>query len=286
MPELPELPEDFEPEETSADLELQDSTKAFEAVKDRCLKADVKCEEGSDEAIGRHLVVTLPSGRQERKVYVMDLEDAQALLKQPFEKFLFISGYDAICSYDEDFIEASINPSNTAVFRRRLFGISSNQEFDPTTQVAEIRPVTAHSTQKMLIHLASTRLSAVLVSYGPRPSLVIENVQIHTHDRALEVLENVANSLFFEVDVRFNMPLSLARARVRTPRPIPRSDKLVRKPLQFPTDKYDKQAASLYWYGRMATGMPLLRFLAFYQTIEFYFPIYSQHEAIKHIRAF
>jgi hypothetical protein len=34
----------------------------------------------------------------------------------------------------------------------------------------------------------------------------------------------------------------------------------------------------------MATGMPLLRFLAFYQTIEFYFPIYYQHEAIKHIR--
>src|ERR1700733_5421459 len=32
--------------------------------------------------------------------------------------------------------------------------------------------------------------------------------------------------------------------------------------------------------------MPLLQFLAFYQTIEYYFPVYSRNEAIKRVRAF
>jgi len=40
----------------------------------------------------------------------------------------------------------------------------------------------------------------------------------------------------------------------------------------------------LYWYARSATSMPLLQFLAYYQVVEFYFPVYSQKEAIKQAR--
>src|ERR1700733_4243218 len=32
--------------------------------------------------------------------------------------------------------------------------------------------------------------------------------------------------------------------------------------------------------------MPLLQFLAFYRTIEYYFPVYSRNEAIKRVRTF
>lgn len=41
---------------------------------------------------------------------------------------------------------------------------------------------------------------------------------------------------------------------------------------------------ALYWYARSAAGMPLLQFLAYYQSIEFYFPIYSQAEARRKLR--
>jgi hypothetical protein len=42
---------------------------------------------------------------------------------------------------------------------------------------------------------------------------------------------------------------------------------------------------ALYWYGRAAGGMPLLRFLAFYQVLEFYFPIHADQEARQRVKS-
>ena len=42
---------------------------------------------------------------------------------------------------------------------------------------------------------------------------------------------------------------------------------------------------SLFWYAKSARDMPLLRFLAFYQSIEFFFPRYSQTEARRRVSA-
>ena len=55
--------------------------------------------------------------------------------------------------------------------------------------------------------------------------------------------------------------------------------------LQYPRTQFESAPLTLYWYGRSATGMPLLQFLAFYQVIEFYFPIYSQSEAQRKLKA-
>lgn len=67
-------------------------------------------------------------------------------------------------------------------------------------------------------------------------------------------------------------------------RPSPRERRRTAADLQFPRHEYDKAPISLYWYARSATGMPLLRFLAYYQVIEFYFPTYSQVEARRKIQ--
>ncbi|KJG03982.1 hypothetical protein UB33_21335 [Photobacterium angustum] len=49
------------------------------------------------------------------------------------------------------------------------------------------------------------------------------------------------------------------------------------------SQKYDSEALSLYWYAQSAIGMPLLRYLAFYQVVEFYYPIYSELAAQKKV---
>src|SRR5690349_6512804 len=59
----------------------------------------------------------------------------------------------------------------------------------------------------------------------------------------------------------------------------------VTKELQYPKTEFDDEPLSLYWYARSAFGIPLLQFLAFYQVVEFYFPIYSQAEARRRARA-
>jgi len=43
--------------------------------------------------------------------------------------------------------------------------------------------------------------------------------------------------------------------------------------------------AALYLYGRSATGLPLLQFLAFYQVLEYYFPIYSKMDVLSRVKS-
>jgi hypothetical protein len=47
---------------------------------------------------------------------------------------------------------------------------------------------------------------------------------------------------------------------------------------------YDVEALALYWNAKALTGMPLGQYLAFYQTIEFYFTIYSYRDAQLRIK--
>ncbi len=51
-----------------------------------------------------------------------------------------------------------------------------------------------------------------------------------------------------------------------------------------PKYEYDSEPISLYWYAKESMSMPIFQYLGFYQTIEFYFPIYSSYEAKQKIQ--
>jgi hypothetical protein len=112
----------------------------------------------------------------------------------------------------------------------------------------------------------------------------MEKIQISQHDQALSLLERLSNSLFFQIDLAFDVPLSLARERRPLGRAVRRSNSDNQIGIHFPKSEYDEAPISLYWYARGAIGMPLLQFLAYYQSIEYYFPVYSQAEAQRKIR--
>src|ERR1022692_4575856 len=102
---------------------------------------------------------------------------------------------------------------------------------------------------------------------------------------AVEVLEKFSNTILFELDIKRNIPLVLVRDRrrlARTRRPV--SDEADVADLKFPSFEYPQQPMSLYWYARSAAGMPLLQYLAYYQALEFFFPIYSQMDAHRRVR--
>jgi hypothetical protein len=99
----------------------------------------------------------------------------------------------------------------------------------------------------------------------------------------MRTLERLANSLFFQIDLKLGMPLTLQRERRRLN--VKRGGSAGKKEdLDFPSQEYDHQPMSLYWYAKSARGMPLLQFLAYYQVLEFYMPTYSNHEAISKVR--
>ena len=79
-----------------------------------------------------------------------------------------------------------------------------------------------------------------------------------------------------------------------SPRRIPRIEKIIRRRrLRNPTletralkldYEYEKTPMSLYWFAQNNIESPIFAFFAFYQVLEYYFPIYSQLEAKNKIK--
>src|ERR1017187_5424888 len=284
MPEPIEESEAYEGEE-SPDTVDPKFLERLKELHDRCLTANISYEEEVDGPL-HHVTIHLQAGRVKRPLFISELTEVEELLSCPFEKVVFLSDYDAFCSYEEGWIDASVTGLGTTpltgLLRRRLFGIMPSENFDPSAHSIELESVHPSSIKAHLL-LAGHRLSKVVGR--PGPSLQLKGLSISSHDQAIDLLETVSDGLFFEIDTRFNLALGIRKFRRPTNRPFLKSDDLGRKALQIPQWRYDKQPMSLYWYGRSATSMPLLQFLAYYQAIEFYFPIYSQNEAIKQVRS-
>ena len=148
-------------------------------------------------------------------------------------------------------------------------------------------PAASEGLPNIELSLAS-KLFSRLVRGPPlrRITLKLAGMSAKTHDSALELLKKMSGSVFFQLDMLSGIPLALERERrrilggARTRRPVSGVGDL-----QYPRTQYDNAPLSLYWYGRSAEGMPLLQYLAFYQAIEFYFPIYSQSEAQRKLKA-
>ncbi|WP_426505435.1 hypothetical protein ACPPVO_47250 [Dactylosporangium sp. McL0621] len=103
-----------------------------------------------------------------------------------------------------------------------------------------------------------------------------------TGSGAVELVESITRSIFFEVDLRSKVMLSLE------PWPAPQSEhkqnELLAVVVGYPAVTYPKEPMELYRYARSAQRMPLLQFLAFYQVIEFFFPSYVNAERIRRAR--
>ncbi|HRD91929.1 MAG TPA: hypothetical protein PK201_02295, partial [Accumulibacter sp.] len=170
---------------------------------------------------------------------------------------------------------------------RRLFGFDRpNDQFD-----VESAKIAVPATQEGLPHIEISPASEVFTRLSRSPArlrmtLKLAGCHVTTHDSALALLNKAAGSVLFQLDLLTDVPMGLEKERRRFGggrRPRKRSNQATE--LQYPKTQFENAPLSLYWYGRSAAGMPLLQFLAFYQVIEFYFPIYSQSEAQRKLKA-
>ncbi len=126
--------------------------------------------------------------------------------------------------------------------------------------------------------------------HSRRITLKIAGSKVQTHDSAKDALEKIANSIFFQIDLNFEIAMNLQSQRESY---IDRRNKRMRKQksidvsatLKEPKYEYDNEPISLYWYAKESANMPIFQFLAYYQSIEFYFPIYSSFEAKQKIQS-
>lgn len=256
---------------------------------ERCANARLSLAIDTNEfgkPVGR---LDIPIGRDTRRLIITEPSETAALLDVPFERYRFLSGYEAISSTDDDYIEAAIGPVEIVPGTARLrfsrkflpsgIGPGSNAWPDPILLDDDQKGITLE------IGEASDLLTALTPPRRMRrrsASLKIRGLGVKTHDDAVQMLSAYSDSLFFQIDARWGVPIQLVRRGPRrvSRRPVTRRDER----LAFPRSRYDPEPMSLFWYGRRARGMPLLQYLAYYQVVEFYFPAYAEKEVRRRLR--
>lgn len=252
----------------------------FIKLKAHCNEMGMKCE--IDLTPPPFVNVEFKNGRTTRTVYVGSEEAAETLLHYPLSEILFLGEYSAICSYRGGWIEAAVRAHGQgprdSIARSSIFGVNAARAEGP----AEIE-ITGSGGVKL--RLSEKRNILYWLDYGSPIYLKIEGIDISEHDKTLRLLEDLSNSLFMQIDFKFDSPLTLGRDRLLPPRVLKSPGRLDEdNQLIYPRFSYERSPSSLYWYARSATSMPLLQFLAFYQCIEFFFPQYSRQEAIAKIK--
>jgi len=276
-------------------INIEEFKKGIEQLKDRCNKSGLKINEIKDDYVdddtGENYIsykIEFKEGRNNRLIDIDDLEGVNSFLDLDFENYVFLSKYNAICSYKNGVIEAQIEHVN----RRTLNSLIYSKLFGEIPDKDE-----GINREKFLIELSHPENPNILIELGypSREALFLLNssasakltirvsgIYITNHDHAVSYLEKISNSLFFQIDTMTNLPLKLSGSKAEIGGHFPKKSKVIDK-LTFPKSEYHFEPISLYWYGRGAKGLPLLEFLAHYQVLEYYFPYYTELEAKRTI---
>jgi len=192
-----------------------------------------------------------------------------------------LGDYSAVCSYEGGWIEAVVRPlalPQASSASRLIFGDNAAR----TNESVDLR---IEGPERSLLQLTEKHGILYWLDYGAQLYLRIEGIGITEHDKAVNLLEDLSNSLFMQIDFRFDSPLTLGRDSFLLKGITSRPGRLDQdNQLMYPRFTYERGPSSLYWYARSAVSLPLLQFLALYQCIEFFFPQYSRREAISRIK--
>ncbi|MDB4999975.1 MAG: hypothetical protein JWR76_1052 [Mucilaginibacter sp.] len=255
------------------------------------------------------LLIQIPFEREFKTLLIDPKNDSlEKILNSNFEKYKLLKGFEAIYSLELGVIECEIQSDDVLIgvdfLIRKLYRFFNNNdnnddwestEREDETETYRIEFPSPDIEVKIIIGESSDTFS--FLSGNKRESLMfrkrlrkfqtirLEGLKFENHNQAKELLSTIGNSVFFQIDLITNIPVHLAFDR-DIQRKIRFRRKVAREGLTFtaPRFQYDFEAISLYWYARTSVNMPLLQFLAFYQVLEFYFPVYSSKDAQEKVK--
>jgi hypothetical protein len=245
--------------------------------------------------LGRALTIELPSGKERRNIRFFSPDGIEEILSIPFEHYGFLGDYVAILNKETGIVEAGIRLNRNITVRSSKFfktilheRVVQKNEEEENELVSVFKPLTVSGTISGFNITATFVLpSNALLALGRYSSrthlaLQIEGIPKSYHDVTMRFLEKFTDSLFFQIDLLYDSPFALFKKR-----PVTRRIKRVRADntsIAFPQSEYDSAPMSLYSYGRSSIGLPLVQFLAFYQVLEFHFPLCYQSELRRRIQ--
>lgn len=277
-------------------------TKKFENLLKRALaknlKAELKTHEVGEGVEGKYLDIPIQAGQNYVHLHVeaVELDDLE---KIPFEALKFVEGYYAVYSPAEGWVEVLVENagrmSPMVGFRRLHRLIGTTKPMSPMATPDQLGPIEVTDSERgrslrlgavseatrTLLDLSELNDGSLRLQRGL--SLRMEGLNLERHGGALRAIERLANAFLFQIELLTDVGFyvhprrSLRQFRLMT---VPEE----KTTLSWPQVEYDPEPLSLYWYSRVAENMPLLQFLAFYQCLEFFFPVYSVREAQRVLR--
>ncbi len=271
--------DEFDDDEPSDAEERLALSVAIEALEKRCKAKNVHFEGGLDEDGDPYAIITLGDQRESRPIRVWTSEKAKLLLDMPFENYKFLRGYEGICNYKSGYVEVALWSSlPVSVVLRKL-----SRSLRNSSESLEILPPTSASDRPTLnISPRSKDFRALAPFRGGATTLKLSGTKSQTMDDLLQEVRSYSDSLMMQIDAILGSTFFLQRSR-KLSNKIPVNRSIAQHGITYPEVRYNETAASLYWYAKSAREMPLLRFLAFYQSVEYYFPRYSTIEARKRV---
>src|SRR6266849_585844 len=87
--------EEVQKEATSIEITVPNQEELIR----RCAAANITCEKEENEKGLVVFSIRMPSGRDKRLIQLTNQSSMEEFLAIPFEKYVFLSDYEAICSY-------------------------------------------------------------------------------------------------------------------------------------------------------------------------------------------
>lgn len=275
----------------------------FDVLQERAKAADIKAEVRSLEGRGprqmsHYALLELPNGRNTREVTVFP-RDVEDFLSIDFENYTVLGDYVASVNKASGRIEALVGGAGAAGriqagrYIQQLPGVEILADGDPELDKEAFedgvdparmpaqnwRLAVEHNGVSIEISPASAEFEILFVG---GVTLKISGVTTSTHDDSLEAVERYATALLFDLDVVYGVQMQLTkRRRTNRRRRFERPD----HPPKFPLNRYAEQALELYQYGRSSAGLPLLEYLAYYQSVEYFFPFFAKEQIVQSVRS-
>jgi hypothetical protein len=249
----------------------------------------------------------LPDGSIEFILWIDDGPHAQFALDAPFERYRrFRENYTGVWSGTLGIVECEIVPCDEPPGTSR-YGDERHDAIEGVLKTLGLSPEDAEDVFDPELRLRLEAEDGAVASVGPSsdafavwqmdvdsdlPSgrelevqraltVRVEGIEMPDEARAAEVIERFGNAALFEIDRAFGVGLRPSRHAGWRHDP---GDPTGAVPDRLMSE-YDREPMTLYWYARSAADMPLLAFLAYYQVLEFYFPVHSRTKALGTLRA-
>jgi hypothetical protein len=240
--------------------------------------------------------VSIPRLGGEPRGILLSPENVALYLAANFERWSFVADHFAVDRGDLKETELALS-AHSFPDMRRLMQLGGYQEFAGARLAQEFTnemgvEFVPRPRSSLRIRIGKSTAALQASGIGDAQGGIVRTVaslfvaglseESRQPERLASVIEDVVNAALFELGVVNGInveAMEFPRLEVVTAR---RFD--TGPPPRIPQLRYSPEASSLFRYAQSADRQPLLRFLAFYQVMEHFFPTYTERDTLDRIR--